>query len=123
MQEQWQFTLGRQGSQAFQIRRDAAAETQRSPAIQPIPRPNTSNPSRKYPKLRHFERERVCFSFFSMSCDILYLPGCNGCESAHDFLHFAPAPGRHRRVHFRSYKGHVSGSPPLPSVISFPGLF
>lgn len=72
MQEQWQFTLGRQGSQAFQIRRDAAAETQRSPAIQPIPRPNTSNPSRKYPKLRHFERKRegVFFFFFSMSCDI-----------------------------------------------------
>lgn len=66
MQEQWQFTLGRQGSQAFQIRRDAAAETQRSPAIQPIPRPNTSNPSRKYPKLRHFERKRegVFFFFF-----------------------------------------------------------
>lgn len=40
---------------------------------------------------------------------ILFL-GCNRCESAHDFLHFAPSSGRHRRVHFRSYKGHVSGS-------------
>ena len=44
------------------------------------------------------------------SCYLIFFLGCNRCESAHDFLHFAPSSGRHRRVHFRSYKGHVSGS-------------
>ena len=68
MQEQWQFTLRRQGSQAFQIRRDAATETQRSPTSQPIPRPNTSNPSRKYQlyvslKIETFERGLVVMLF------------------------------------------------------------